>query len=105
MNDILLLIISNQVLDFIDHKPLRSKWIVIMHVMKLFWILKIYRKNARNNFPVVKVTHPLETTNRKRLTHRPSIEIVCIKIVDVFLWLCFIIGFIHIFFVCLWKAI
>ena len=81
MNDIFLLVIEikNQLLNFIDHKPLESKWVVVKRVMRLFWMLKIYLKNARNISPVVKVRHVLETSNRKRLTHCPSINIVCIK--------------------------
>ena len=56
---------------------LRSKWIVVMQVIRLFWIFKIYLKNARNISPIVEVSHTRETSDRTK-------KVICIKIGDVF---------------------
>ena len=68
---------------------LRSKWIVVMQVIRLFWIFKIYLKNARNISPIVEVSHTRETSDRMRLAHCPSKKSYLHQ--D---WWCIFVGFI-----------
>ena len=83
-NYVSLLIIQvwHKLFNPIHQQPLRGKWIVIMIIMKLFSIFKIHLEDARCWSPVVKISNPLKTSNRRRLRHCPCVQIMRIKISD-----------------------
>ena len=80
----------NKFLNFIDFNPLWSEWIFIVQIMKLLWVFQVNFKNTssplliRKFSPIFQICHPLETPHRQWQTHRPTIEIVSIKILDEF---------------------
>ena len=43
-------------------------------------ILKSNLVDARDTAPIVKVSHPVLTSKRKRLVHPTTLQVVCIKI-------------------------
>ena len=97
--------IWNQFFYAIKNKSLRSKWIIFLKIVYIFWILKVNFKDTRNISPVVKARNPSEISNRKRFIHCPSIKTVCIELDDAFCWLCFIISFTYIRIICPSKVI
>ena len=82
MNYVSLLIIQvwHKLFNPIHHQPPRGKWVLIMIIMKLFSIFKIHLEDARCWSPVVKISTPLKTSNRRRFRHYPYVQIICIKI-------------------------
>ena len=82
MNYVSLLIIQfwHKLFNPIHHQPPRGKWVLIMIIMKLFSIFKIHLEDARCWSPVVKISNPLKTSNRRRFRHCPYVQIICIKI-------------------------
>jgi len=82
--------VGNRFLNFIDFNPLWSEWIFIVQIMKLLWILQVNFKNTSSPFlirkfsPIFQICHPLETFHMQRQTHRPTIEIVSVRILDEF---------------------
>ena len=82
INYVSLLIIQvwHKLFNPIHHQPPRGKWVLIKIIMKLFSIFKIHLEDARFWSPVVKISNPLKTFNRRRFRHCPYLQIICIKI-------------------------
>jgi len=92
MKNILVLFIQvgNQLFHSIDFNPFRCKRIFIVQIMKLLWIFQVNFKNTSSPFlirkfsPIFQICHPLETSHRQWQTHRPTTEVVNVKILDEF---------------------
>ena len=95
VNDILLLVLQiwNQLLDSIDLPPLTHEWEIIAQVVEIIGVRNVNLQKVTINcflsqltdvaLKVLWVLHPFKPASWEVLTHRPTIQVICIQVLKV----------------------